>query len=103
MPFRIGPLELMLLIPLFLVGLVVYFLPAIIAAFRRHPNMLAIFLIDLLLGWTFLAWIGALVWAFILPAASVTTSQNAVEIAKGRYARGEISAAELEEIKKNIS
>jgi hypothetical protein len=42
---------------------VCYFFPAIIAAFRKHHNLLAIFLLNLFLGWTFLGWIGALVWA----------------------------------------
>ena len=42
---------------------VCYFFPAIIAAFRRHHNLLAIFLLNLFLGWSGLGWIGALVWA----------------------------------------
>jgi hypothetical protein len=40
-----------------------YFFPTIIAAFRGHHNALAIFLLNLLLGWSGLGWIGALVWA----------------------------------------
>ncbi len=104
MPFKLGPMELVLLIPMALVGLAVYFLPTILAAFRCHPNALAIFLVDLLLGWTFLGWIGALIWALIIPQpAAAASPDNALELAKGRYARGEITLAELEEIKKNLS
>jgi hypothetical protein len=40
-----------------------YFFPSIIAAFRKHHNTLAIFLLNLFLGWCGLGWIGALVWA----------------------------------------
>jgi len=40
-----------------------HFFPSIIAAFRSHHNTLAIFMLNLFLGWTLLCWIGALVWA----------------------------------------
>ena len=40
-----------------------YFFPSIIAVFRGHHNTLAIFLLNLFLGWSGLGWIGALVWA----------------------------------------
>ena len=40
-----------------------YFLPWLVAALRRHHNQGAIFLLNLLLGWTFLGWVGALVWS----------------------------------------
>ncbi|MFB3390226.1 superinfection immunity protein [Flavobacterium sp. LAR06] len=38
-----------------------YFLPSYIG--RRHQNMVAIFLLNLLLGWTILGWVGSLIWA----------------------------------------
>jgi hypothetical protein len=41
-----------------------YFLPAIIAKSRKNPNTTGIFILNLLLGWTVLGWIGTLVWAF---------------------------------------
>jgi hypothetical protein len=44
-----------------LVILGVYFLPTIVAA--RHHNSSAIFILNLLLGWTFIGWVIALVWA----------------------------------------
>lgn len=40
-----------------------YFLPAFIAWARKHRNGVAIFILTLLLGWTGLGWIVALVWA----------------------------------------
>ena len=48
----------------FAVLVVLYFLPAIIASNRNHSNGGSIFILNLFLGWTFLGWIGALVWAF---------------------------------------
>ncbi|MCP3471393.1 superinfection immunity protein [Bradyrhizobium sp. CCGUVB1N3] len=40
-----------------------YFFPTLIALGRRHRNTLAIFLLNLFLGWTFCGWIASLVWA----------------------------------------
>jgi hypothetical protein len=42
---------------------VLYFLPAIFAASRKHRNDLAICATNLLLGWTILGWVGALIWS----------------------------------------
>jgi hypothetical protein len=48
---------------LLLVLTVLYFVPAIVASLRGHRNALAIGMLTLLLGWTLLGWVGALVWA----------------------------------------
>jgi hypothetical protein len=47
-----------------LISLVLYFLPFIVAGMRGHQNTAAIFVLTLLLGWTGIGWIVALVWAF---------------------------------------
>ena len=41
----------------------IYFLPDWIAQSRGHPNRGSIFILNLFLGWTFLGWVAALVWA----------------------------------------
>lgn len=41
----------------------VYFLPGLIGRARRHHNSDAILLTNLLLGWTGLGWVVALIWA----------------------------------------
>jgi T4 superinfection immunity protein len=41
----------------------VYFVPAIVAGLRDHHQLLAIWVLNVLLGWTGLGWIVALVWA----------------------------------------
>lgn len=43
--------------------LLVYFLPALVASGRHHHNAGAIVVLNLFLGWTFLGWVVALVWA----------------------------------------
>jgi T4 superinfection immunity protein len=43
--------------------LVLYFLPSIIALARGKRDTLAIFLLNLFLGWSVIGWIVALVWA----------------------------------------
>jgi hypothetical protein len=40
-----------------------YFLPTIIAAIRSKRDILAIFLLNLFLGWSVIGWIIALIWA----------------------------------------
>jgi hypothetical protein len=44
-------------------GLVMYFLPSLIALGRSKRDLLAIFLLNLFLGWTGIGWVVALVWA----------------------------------------
>jgi ABC-type transport system involved in cytochrome c biogenesis permease component len=52
----------MTLITLVILGSI-YLLPTLVAMFREHRNALAIFVMNLCLGWTFIGWVGALVWA----------------------------------------
>lgn len=40
-----------------------YFMPTVIALARGHHNGFAIFLTNLLLGWTFIGWLVALIWS----------------------------------------
>lgn len=55
----------------------VYFLPTGIALLRRHLNTGAIFMLNLLLGWTFIAWAVAIVWAFTSNTAGRTGQTGA--------------------------
>ena len=47
----------------FVLLLVAYLLPAIVAQSRGHRNFGAITTLNILTGWTGFGWIGALVWA----------------------------------------
>ena len=42
-----------------------YFLPSLISFLRGHKNTLAIFLLNLVFGWTLLGWMAALIWSVI--------------------------------------
>ena len=63
-----GPTELFLL----LVGLALYGTPAFVAFGRDHHNARAILALNVLLGWTVLGWIGALVWALTATPQAIT-------------------------------
>ena len=45
-------------------AIILYFSPGIVAIARNHPNKNAIAILDFLLGWSVIGWVGALIWAF---------------------------------------
>ena len=47
-----------------IVILISYFIPTIIALIRKHRDVMAIFILNLFLGWSLIGWIISLVWAF---------------------------------------
>lgn len=51
-------------------SLALYFLPTIVALSRGAKRGLGIFVLNLFLGWTFIAWVLALVWAVSAEKAS---------------------------------
>jgi hypothetical protein len=55
--------EIALLALPWLAGLSVLFLPTVVALLRRHPSGIAIFALNLLVGWTCIGWVVALVWS----------------------------------------
>ena len=50
-------------ITVIILSLIIYFLPSIIAIFRSKSNTAAIVVLNLFLGWTFIGWLVALIWA----------------------------------------
>ncbi len=40
-----------------------YWIPTIVAFFRKHPSKAAILVVNMFFGWTFIGWFVALVWA----------------------------------------
>lgn len=58
-------------------------LPGLIAALRKHNNRAAILALNFLTGWTFLGWVGAMVWAF-----SDTVPPKVYEPACGSFSTG---------------
>lgn len=62
------PTHLWLVLPFFLGWSAVYVLPTIVAVYRQHHNRVPITLVNILLGWTAIGWVVALIWAFTPPA-----------------------------------
>ncbi len=52
------------LFPIFGSGLLLYFLPTIVALLREKHDTVSIFLLNFFLGWSLIGWIVALIWAF---------------------------------------
>lgn len=62
----------------FALGIIFYLLPGIIASVRGHKNSTAIWVLTVVLGWTALGWIVALVWAFTNPVEAVNPQAEEV-------------------------
>lgn len=59
----IGPVE-FILIALIALILPIYLLPGTIAFKRKHHHIVPIIIINILLGWTFVAWVVCVAWSF---------------------------------------
>jgi hypothetical protein len=98
--------ELLLLLLVIPLGLLLHFLPSILA--RRRPDFWIIFLINLLAGWSIIGWIVALVLALrsksLLGELSLQTGFVADELAKlsSLRATGVLTDAEFEQQKQNL-
>jgi len=47
-----------------LIGVGLYFTPLMVAIVRKKSNVVAIGILNLCLGWSFVGWVVSLVWAF---------------------------------------
>jgi cytochrome c biogenesis protein CcdA len=47
-----------------ILGFILYFLPSFIDLIRKHKNFIPIFVLNLILGWSIIFWILALIWSF---------------------------------------
>jgi hypothetical protein len=54
----------------------IYFLPFIVAIARKHLDSTAIFVLNLFLGWTFIGWVIALIWAVKKFEVKIKNSAN---------------------------
>ena len=43
--------------------IVIYILPTLIAFGREHPHRQEVLVLNLLLGWTLIGWVGVFLWA----------------------------------------
>jgi hypothetical protein len=47
------------------IAIAIYLIPWLVAAMNHRRNENAIFVLNVLLGWTVVGWVIALVWAFV--------------------------------------
>jgi len=57
----------------YVIWMILYFAPSIIAARRGHNSHVSVFILNLFLGWTVFFWIVCLAWAF---SSDVRTSKK---------------------------
>jgi len=62
-------------LPAFFFFLALYFLPTLIASGRHLHNRAPIAVFNLFLGWTFIGWLAALIWAIASPPPYVVYVQ----------------------------
>ncbi|ENY9091490.1 MULTISPECIES: superinfection immunity protein [Klebsiella/Raoultella group] len=73
-------------------AIIIYVLPGVIASSREHKNSTAIWVLNIVLGWSFLGWIAALVWSF--------TSPGVVKIEPQAFGVESIDAGSVDDTKK---
>lgn len=54
----------------------IYLIPAMLAEYRHHRQRIAIAILNILLGWTFIGWVAALVWACTSDGSDVFISED---------------------------
>lgn len=59
----------------FIAAPVLYLLPTYEAWKSQHPNLTAIALVNIFLGWSLLGWVVAVVWAFKKPEPTIVAPQ----------------------------
>jgi len=70
----------LILICAFLMGLIIYFVPSIVAWKKRKKNRHAILALNFFTGWTFIGWVGALVWSFTVDSSLCDEKSHASKI-----------------------
>lgn len=52
-------------LPFWFACIALYLLPTLIAVTRKHPQSIPLAIVNMLLGWSVIGWIGALVWSLV--------------------------------------
>jgi Superinfection immunity protein len=71
---------------LILLWTVLYFLPAVIAFWGKHPHRAGIMILNTFWGWTIIGWFAALIWAVCNPhSVSTLVERRRAEAAAAKY------------------
>lgn len=86
------------------VGMVIYLIPTMVVCKRNHTYKVAIILLNIFLGWTFIGWIGCLVWSFIDNDTNKASNDKYGDLAKLQKLKesGTITESEFEEEKAKV-
>ena len=68
-----------LIVALVLLVVFFYMLPSFVASKRRHRQVKAILVVNILLGWSFLGWVASLAWAL-----TADVEDDEIRITKGK-------------------
>jgi hypothetical protein len=74
----VGGAAILLILLFVVVGVAIYFTPLIIAVARKKSNVVAIGALNVLLGWSLIGWVVALVWALSNEQTQTIVVQNVV-------------------------
>lgn len=74
----LGGVAAILVVVLIIFGLAFYFAPLIIAVVRKKSNVVAIGALNVLLGWSLIGWVVALVWALSNDQVQTIVVQNVI-------------------------
>lgn len=74
-------LQFILIIGAFIIGVFFYFIPSIVG--RHKTNARAILVLNLFLGWSFIGWVVALVWACTKDKAMDTLARERMKMPRG--------------------
>lgn len=89
----------------FILAPALYFIPTYEAWMRKHPSLTAITALNVLLGWTLLGWVAALVWALknisSIPPSAPSVSEEVERLAKLRES-GALTNEEFESQKQKV-
>jgi Superinfection immunity protein len=89
---------------LILAIVIAYCLPTVIASLRGHRQQGAIFALNLLLGWTLIGWVAALVWGLTNSQPPAAQQQPAYyhEVEPGKFVPVLAQAPEKEDTLRNV-
>ncbi len=77
-------------------ALIIYLIPTFIACKRKHTNKVAIILINILLGWTFIGWVGCLIWACIDNKSNKASEDKYGDLARLQKLKAEGTITDVE-------
>jgi hypothetical protein len=75
------------------IAALIYFIPSFIAIEREHTNTTAIVVVNVLVGWTLIGWVGSLVWALVRDrSAELLATQERERVEAAQQSRAQVQS-----------